>query len=155
MAPRAEERNPVAELPQYYADQFGWEEFVATVAATYKSLTPREQGECVIYVRNYGEAAAIDFFGKQYGLPNAQCGHNNYWMWGPGTRTGNTAIILGSSKDLQQSLTDLRRVYTSVEHVGTMNAKYAMPFENGRLIFLCRGMSTTIQKLWPGERFYI
>ena len=155
LAPRAEERNPVAELPQYYADQFGWEEMVATIADAYKRLTPQEQSECVLYVRNYGEAGAIDFYGSRHGLPKATCGHNNYWIWGPGTRTGNIAIIIGVSNDLQRSFADLRRGYTSVEHFGTTNAKYAMPFENGRPIFVCKGMNTTFQKLWPGERFYI
>ena len=155
LKPRADEVNAVAELPQYYADQFGWEEMVALVADGYKRLTPQEQSECVIYVRNYGEAGAIDFYGKRYGLPKSLCAHNNYWMWGPGTRTGNIAIIIGVSKDLQQSLADLNRGYAQVELVGTMNAKYAMPFENGRLIFLCKGMKTTFQKLWPGERSYI
>jgi hypothetical protein len=155
LAPRAEERTSVAELPQYYADQFGWEEFVATVATTYKKLTPEEQAQCFIFVRNYGEAGAIDFFGKRYGLPNAQCAHNSYWMWGPGKRTGNIAIIVGGSRTLQDNLNDLNRRYSHVELVGTMYAKYAMPYENGRLIFLCKGMNTTFQKLWPEERFYI
>jgi hypothetical protein len=155
LTPRAEERTSVAELPQYYADQFGWEEFVATVASVYKKLTPEEQAECCIYVRNYGEAAAIDFFGRRYGLPNAQCAHNSYWMWGPGKRSGNIAIIVGGSRTLQDNLKDLNRRYTYVEHAGTTYAKYAMPFENGRLIFLCKGMNTTFQQLWPTERFYI
>jgi hypothetical protein len=109
----------------------------------------------VIYVRNYGEAGAIDFYGKRYGLPKALCAHNNYWMWGPGTRTGNIAIIVGGSRTLQDNLNDLNRRYTHVEFVGTTYAKYAMPHENGRLIFLCKGMNTTFQKLWPGERFFI
>ena len=153
--PRADERTAVAELPQYYADQFGWEEFVATVATVYKELTPEEQADCFIYVRNYGEAGAIDFFGKRYGLPPAQCGHNNYWMWGPGNRTGNIAIIVGGSRTLQDNLNDLNRRYAHVELAGTTYSKYAMPFENGRLIFICKGMNTTFQNLWPGERFYI
>ena len=155
LTPRAEERTSVAELPQYYADQFGWEEFVGTVASIYKKLTLEEQAECFIFVRNYGEAAAIDFFGKRYGLPNAQCAHNSYWMWGPGERTGNIAIIVGGSRTLQDNLSDLNRRYAHVELAGTTNAKYAMPHENGRLIFFCKGMNTTFQKLWPEERFYI
>ena len=155
LMPHAEERTSVAELPQYYADQFGWEEFAATIAAVYKKLTPEEQAECFIYVRNYGEAAAIDFFGKRYGLPNAACAHNSYWMWGPGKRTGNIAIIVGGSRTLQDNLNDLNRRYTHVEHAGTTYTKYAMPYENGRLIFLCKGMNTTFQNLWPTERFFI
>jgi hypothetical protein len=155
LKPRAEEVNAVADLPQYYADQFGWEEMVTTIADCYKRLTPQGQSECVIYVRNYGEAAAIDFYGERYGLPNALCAHNNYWIWGPGTKTGNIAIVIGVSKDRQRSLDDLNGAYSHVEYVGTMNARYAMPFENGRHIFLCRGMKTTFQDIWPGERFYI
>ena len=155
IVPRAEEHSAVAELPQYYADQFGWEEMVATVADGYKRLTPQEQSECVIYVRNYGEAGAIDFYGKRYGLPKALCAHNNYWFWGPGTRTGSIAIIIGGSRELQDNLNDLNRRYTHVELGGTTNDKYAMPHENGRLIFLCKGMNTTFQNLWPGERFFI
>jgi hypothetical protein len=155
VTPKAEERSALAELPQYYADQFGWEEMVALVADAYKKLTPQEQAECVIYVRNYGEAGAIDFYGSRYGLPKAICAHNNYWIWGPGTRTGNIAIIFGTSRDLQRSLDDLQRAYSSVELSGTTNTKYAMPFENGRLIFICKGMRTTFQKIWDRERFYI
>ena len=155
LTPRPDERNPVAELPQYYADQFGWEEMVATVAEGYKRLTPQEQSECVIYLRNYGEAAAIDFYGKRYGLPKSVCAHNNYWIWGPGTKSGNIAIIVGVSKDMQRCLDDLNGAYSHVEYVGTMNAKHAMPFENGKHIFLCKGMKTTFQMLWPKERFYI
>jgi hypothetical protein len=145
----------VGELPQFYADQFGWEELAATVAKIYNTLTPEEQKQCVIFVRNYGEAGAIDFFGKKYGLPPALCAHNSYWMWGPGERTGNIAIILGHDRLLQDNLNDLNRRYTHVELAGTTESKYSMPYENGRLLFLCREMNTTFQLLWPEERFYI
>lgn len=155
LTPRADERSSVAELPQYYADQFGWEEMVATVATVYRQLTPEEQANCVIYVRNYGEAAAIDFFGKKFGLPNALCAHNNYWLWGPGRRTGEIGIIFGGSRDLRENLSDLNRRYKEVKLAATTDCRYCMPHENGRLIFLCKGMNTTFQKLWPEERFYI
>lgn len=81
LAPKAEERFSIGELPQYYADQFGWREMVDSVASAYKKLTPEEQSQCVIYVRDYGEAAAIDFFGKKNELPNALWAQNNYWLW--------------------------------------------------------------------------
>jgi hypothetical protein len=153
--PKAEERSGVGELPQFYADQFGWEQFAGRVAKIYAALSPEEQGKCVIYARNYGEAAAIDFFGKNYGLPPALCAHNSYWMWGPGERTGDVAIIVGHDGGLQDNLNDLTRRYSHVELAGATECKYCMPYENGRLLFLCRGMNTTFQILWPGERFYI
>jgi hypothetical protein len=155
LMPRADERSAVGELPQYYADQFGWPEMVDSIATVYKKLTPEEQAECVIFVRNYGEAGAVDFFGGKYGLPNALCGHNSYWYWGPGDRSGNIAIIIGRSRNLEDNLSDLGSVYKYVELAATTNAKYCMPYENGRMIFICKGLNTTVQKIWLRERFYI
>jgi hypothetical protein len=153
--PKAEEISSLGDLPQYYADEFGWEEFAAAVAKIYDTLPPDEKKQCVIFVRNYGEAGAIDFFGKKYGLPPALCAHNSYWMWGPGERTGNVAIILGHDRLLEDNLRDLNRRYAHVAFAGTTESRFAMPYENGRLLFLCKGMNTSFQALWPEERFYI
>ncbi len=153
--PRAEERISLGVLPQHYADEFGWEEMVAVLASAYQKLTPEEQAKCVIFVRNYGEAGAVDFFGWKYGLPNALCAHNSYWYWGPGEKTGDVAIIIGGSRDIQENLNDLNRRYQHVELAGTTKLEYAMPYKNGRLIFICKRMNTTFQKLWPEERFFI
>jgi hypothetical protein len=154
-APHADEHEAVAALPQYYADQFGWEEMVTQIGKAYQTLTPPEQAQCIVYVRNYGEAGAVDFFGKQYGLPNALCGHNNYWLWGPGMRTGNVAIIFGNSYDSTESYNDLSKYYKHVQYVGTTSCRYAMPFENDRPIFLCKDCVTTFQAIWPDEKFFI
>jgi hypothetical protein len=155
VTPRAEERSRLGPLPQYYADMFGWEEMVEAVAKVYQALPPADQARCFIFVRNYGEAGAIDFFGRKFGLPAAACAHNNYWLWGPGDRTGDVAIILGANRGLQDNLNDLRRRYKQVDLVATTNCDLCMPYENGRQFFLCRGMNTTFQNLWPAERFYI
>ncbi|MGA3228665.1 MAG: hypothetical protein ABSD51_01845 [Candidatus Binatus sp.] len=72
-----------AELPQSYADMFGWPEMAATVAKVYNSISPNERAKTAIFTRNYGEAAAIDFFGPRYGLPQAISGHMSYYLWGP------------------------------------------------------------------------
>jgi hypothetical protein len=153
--PHADERTSLGVLPQYYADEFGWEEMVAVIASAYQKLTPEEQAKCAIYVRNYGEAGAVDFFGWKYGLPNALCAHNSYWYWGPGDRSGDVAIIIGGSRSLQDNLNDLRRRYQYVELAATTKIDYCMPYENGRLIFICKGMNTSFRNLWPHERFFI
>jgi hypothetical protein len=155
ITPRADEKFGVAELPQYLSDQFGWKELVDTVAGVYQKLAPEEQAECVIYARNYGQAAAIDFFGKEHGLPDAICAHNNYWLWGPGQRAGNIAIIIGWNDKLEENIADLHRYYEHVELAARTTSQYCMPIEKGRLIFICKGMNTTFQKIWPKERFYI
>ena len=153
--PRSDERTALGVLPQHFADEFGWEEMVAVIASAYQKLTPEEQAKCVIYVRNYGEAGAVDFFGAKYGLPNALCAHNSYWFWGPGDKTGEVAIIMGGRNNLQENLSDLNGRFQHVELAATTKMEYCMPYENGRQVFICRGMNTTFQKLWLQERFFI
>ncbi len=152
LKPSQEERHEMGVLPQHYADMFGWEEMTATVAEVYQSLLPEEKAGCLIYVRNYGQAGAIDFFGGTYGLPKASCGHNNYWLWGPPDWDGKVAIIFGDSNDLEESTKDLAAGFETVEHVATFTHKYVMPYENGRPIFVCRGAKANIKEIWPQEK---
>jgi hypothetical protein len=48
------ENEPESQLPQIYADMFGWEERVKTVAAYSRSLSPEEQRVTAIGAPNYG-----------------------------------------------------------------------------------------------------
>jgi hypothetical protein len=136
---------------------FGWEEFVQKIAGIYNKLTPAEKEKCVILVRNYGEAGAVDFFGKKYGLPKAYCGHNSYWYWADLDKKFDIMIVLGSSRELDENLADLRRpnMFESVELAGVTECRYCMPFENGRMIFLCKGAKFTIRQIWPNEKSFI
>ena len=51
------------------------------VAGVVRSLPSSERANVVILTSNYGEAGAIDRFGRALGLPQAFSGHNNFW-WG-------------------------------------------------------------------------
>ncbi|MBV8116695.1 MAG: glycosyltransferase family 39 protein, partial [Candidatus Eremiobacteraeota bacterium] len=73
----ATERRQSAALPTDWADMHGWPELEATVARIYGALPPDQRAQAAIVANNYGEAAAIDFFGKRDGLPPALSGHNN------------------------------------------------------------------------------
>jgi 4-amino-4-deoxy-L-arabinose transferase-like glycosyltransferase len=152
---RSQEGLELGVLPQHFADMFGWEELTATIAGIYKGLAPDEQRRCLIYVRNYGEAAAIDYYGKKYNLPKASCPHNSYWSWGPPRWDGGIAIVMGTSRDPQASLADLRPYFESVEQVSSTSCSYCMPYENNRPLFLCRGAKFSFQEIWPAEKNFI
>jgi len=136
------ERSFVGEtLPQYYADEFPWPGLVEAVARVYHSLTPEEQARTAIYGNNYGQAAAIDFFGPQYGLPKAISGHQNYFLWGPRHYTGDIVILLGEEES------EAREEFESVTVAATLNNRYAYRYEN-RPVLLCRGLKWNLQTGW-------
>jgi hypothetical protein len=143
-----QERLATAELPQHFADRFGWEELAASVAKVYAGLPPEEQAKACILTDNYGEAGAIDFFGGVYHLPKAISGHNSYFIWGPGTCTGEVIISVGMSG------TDLASSFKKVTPAGASYCTYCMPYENGLPIFVCRGLKMDIGEAWPGAKHY-
>ena len=153
--PQWNERSEIGVLPQQYADELGWEEMTAQVAELYRRLTPAEQRDCWIYLRNYGEAGAIDFFGPKYGLPRAVCAHNSYWYWGFDEWRGSAAIIFGTSRDIEENFRDLRSHFEQVELGATTHCDLAMPYENRRPIFICRRAKFSLRDIWANERFFI
>jgi Dolichyl-phosphate-mannose-protein mannosyltransferase len=140
--PKSEHNQDEAILPQHYADEFGWEDIVAQVAAVYHSLTPEEQSRAAIFASNYGEASTVDFFGGRYGLPKAICTHQNYFFWGPRNYTGEIVIRIGTKPE------DARESYESVSVAATVDNPYAMPNER-RPILLCRHRKKNLQSDWP------
>ena len=96
------------------ASQFGWEEMAAEVARVWETVPPEERAKTGIFAQNFGQAGAIDLFGKKYGLPDAICGHQNYFLWGPRGYTGESMIVI------QGRQAELEKVYASVEKRGNV-----------------------------------
>ncbi len=140
--PVSEKSHAGAAMPQYYSDQFGWEEMTATVARTWNTLTPEERAGTCIGGSNYGEAGAIDFFGPRYGLPPAISAHQNYFLWGPRDCTGKVLILLGDRPE------ELRGRCESLEVAAELYHPYAIQFEN-RPVIVCRGLRADLRKVWP------
>jgi len=133
IAPGTEEKKDLARLPQFFADRQGWERFVEQVAAAFDRLTPEDRARVTVFTGNYGEAGAIEHFGRARGL-TAISGHNNYWLWGPSGHTGDVVIVLSRSRQREEDH------FTSVELAGTIDCGDCMPYENHLSIFICRGL---------------
>jgi hypothetical protein len=142
LEPLKAENQPTGPLPQHFADEFGWEEMAQEVGRVYNALPPEERAKTAIFANGYGQAGAIDFFGKKYGLPKVISNHQNYWLWGPRDYTGESVIVLGSDG------TGDRKRFATVEAVGRTYHPYSRRDEHFE-IFLCRGLNTTLQERWP------
>ena len=144
----AGEHRKVGALSQIYADMFGWREMAAKVAAVYRSLPAQDRARAVFFGNNYGEAAAIDVFGRGLGLPPAISGHNNYYLWGPRGHDGSVIIILGGSPKQYAAL------FRSFEVAGRITNRYAMPDETDMPIYVLRGMKVPLEQYWPHVKSY-
>lgn len=143
IAPPPVERHEMGQLPQHFADMFGWENMAATVAKAYHQLSSDEKAKCGIFCVNYGEAGAIDFFGRKFNLPKAISGHNNYWLWGPRGYTGEVMLMIGVGEDV------LKSIFREVRQVEIIKHEYVMPYENNLPVYLCKDALLSIEEVWP------
>jgi 4-amino-4-deoxy-L-arabinose transferase-like glycosyltransferase len=145
------ERFRTSPLPEDFADMHGWPELVATVATIYAGLPPVQRAQAAIVTSNYGEAAAIDFFGGRYGLPPALSGHNNYWLWGTHGYSGNAVIDVNGDC----GRTDFPGLFRSTRLVTRSNPPWVISYEQNIPISLCEGITQPLTTLWPKLRHYI
>lgn len=142
--PPKTENEEMGSLPQQYADMFGWQEMAREVARVYETIPIEERAKCAIFGNNYGEAGAIDYFGRQYSLPAAISGHQNYWYWGPRGYSGECLVVIGP---LPEAFVGK---YSSVVKAGETYQQYAIPYENHRPIWILRGPAyANLQEVWP------
>ncbi|HEY3792604.1 MAG TPA: glycosyltransferase family 39 protein [Bradyrhizobium sp.] len=137
-----------APLTQSLSDEFGWRDLEKKVAAVVHGLSPEDHARATILASNYGEAAAIDVYGGEDGLPPALSGHNQYWLWGPRGHDGSLIIHIGGDPERW------RRACGSIEDQGRFGNPYTMPYENDRAIFICRGLRQPLDRIWSRLKRY-
>ncbi len=133
----------VERLPQDYADMLGWQDLVKAVSEVYHGLPVNERGRAVLWASNYGEAGAIDFYGRRYGLPEAIAYVGTYWFYGPGDKPGDVTIAVGFSRESLASRFEL------IEPAVTVGHPYGVTEQRDQTIYVARQPHRTFQELWP------
>ncbi len=133
---------PVQEINYDAAEQTGWPQFVRQVAEAYRTLPANRRADTAILAANYGEAGAIDRFGRAVGMPRAHSGHNNYWLWGPPPDSKTRVLAIGFH-EIPPGFSDCRLL-----------GRIQMPHdidndENGAPIVYCDALPAPWPKLWP------
>ena len=145
------ERFRTSALPEDWADMHGWPELTATVARIYQSLPVDQRAQAAIVANNYGEAAAIDFFGKPYGLPPALSGHNNYWLWGPRGYSGN--VVIDVNGDCGRG--SAPGLFRTARLAARSDPPWVISYEQNIPIMVCAGIRTPLAAVWPKLKNYI
>jgi len=148
IGPSTYEEKELAQLPQFYADMFGWENMAASVARVYHSLPTEEKSKTIIFAGNYGEAGAVEYYRKKYDLPTVISSHNNYWLWGYGDDAAEVYIYLGGERD------DYLEYFFQVEQAAIIRCEYCMPYENNLPVYVCRNKKIMISERWESWKHY-
>jgi hypothetical protein len=146
--PSTPEGHRLSELPQFYADMFGWEGLARDVSAVYLALPEAERASTVVLAHNYGEAGALEYYAGRYPLPSVISTHNSYWFWGYPKEGFRTVIVLRGSEE------DHRKSCDEVTLAATHTCRYCMPYENNLPIYVCRGLRVSPAEIWKNEKSF-
>ncbi len=129
------------------SDQFGWPQLAQAVGSVYAALPPSQRTKAAIFASNYGEAAAIDVYGRD--LPPALSGNNEYYLWGPRGYDGSVVIAINVDPAIWSRFCDSARTVATFG-----DSPYSLPYERSRPIVLCRGMHPPLAQMWPNFKHY-
>jgi len=138
-----------SEVHDTFTEQIGWHEMIETVAGIYAGLPEHEKARAGILAGENDEAAALNLYGGEYGLPKAISGSDTFWLRGYGDPPPETLIVVGFSQE----------VYSMFEECGvagriTNSYDVENDLRNPPNIFVCRGPRLPWPELWNSVKRY-
>lgn len=118
------EDGKVHNLPQDYADMFGWEESVKKVADYYHSLPKNTQEKCLLFGGGYGHAGALTWYKEKYNLPTAYSFNSSFIIWNSSDLEFDNQIIIDDSRYTTTSSFHTVTLIDSVENVYARDPGY-------------------------------
>ncbi|MEU6646070.1 glycosyltransferase family 39 protein [Saccharomonospora sp. NPDC046836] len=139
--------GPVLALNREQGEQVGWPEFTATVAGAWREIPAAERASAVVFTSNYGQAGAIERYGREHGLPRPYSGHMSYADWGPppDAQDGPVVLVGGSA---MAAFTGCRVVAVHDNGIGLDND------EQHTRIVICESPTRPWSQLWPLLRHF-
>jgi dolichyl-phosphate-mannose-protein mannosyltransferase len=138
----------IADVNSTVADQIGWKEYVQEITGVYDSLSPADQQRAVIFTGNYGEAGALDRYGK--GLPAVYSGHNALHQFGPPPDDKTVAVVVTEGSPQR-----VRAMFGPCEARTRLHNREGVDNEEvDASVYVCRQLPGTWKDLWPGLLHY-
>jgi hypothetical protein len=134
-----------------FREEIGWPELVEKLAQIRDSLGAQGHSRFGILAGNYGEAGAINLYGKEYRLPEPICGTNSFWARRYRDPPPETLIVIGFSREFGE------RYFESCEVVGRITNKHGVANEETTdhpEILLCRHLRENWPEFWRKFRRY-
>lgn len=142
-------KTPIPAINQGISDQIGWPRYVRQVADVYAALPAQDKPRTVLVTGNYGEAGALDRYGKALGLPAVYSGQNELWWLGPPPESA-TVVVLVTQGDPGRA-----KAFGSCELKANLDNGYGVENEEQTArVFVCRDLAGTWSELWPSFQHF-
>jgi 4-amino-4-deoxy-L-arabinose transferase-like glycosyltransferase len=135
------EDGSIHSLPQDYADMIGWEELTSIANKAYQQNGDKKAS--FIYCENYGQAGAITFIGKKYGLPEAVSFHESFRYWIPLKFDPDIKSFIYINHHLGE---DIHGLFSKITLIGRISDPDAR--ESGCEVYLCEDPISSFNEFW-------
>ena len=142
--------NAVSEVHDLFTEQIGWQDMVKTIGDIYAGLPAEEKARSGILTQENDEAAALNLYGGEYGLPKAISGSDTFWLRGYGNPPPETLIIVG----IEHPYIDL--FFEQCTMAGTVTNSYGIKNDltNPSGIYVCRKARLLWPEIWKRIKHY-
>ena len=124
----------------FFKDEIGWPEMTAQVEDSWRELPGVDRARGVVLAANYGEASALQFYGR--GLGPVLSGHLSWQYWRPRRLPQTFALTVGYPS------TGLRSICAAWRPLARIENRWRLANEErGRLIAACT-LRQPLESLW-------
>jgi 4-amino-4-deoxy-L-arabinose transferase-like glycosyltransferase len=136
--------TPIPDINQTAQDSIGWPAYVRQVAAAYRTVPPADRPRTTLFASNYGEAGALDRYGKKNGLPQVYSAQNQLYFQGRPPATKTIAVMVGGQVD------EAKAFFRTCRSAGHLDNRIDVDNEEqGEPIAVCRDPIGGWAKIWP------
>jgi hypothetical protein len=135
-------------LPYILGNRTHWQSLVAEVEGVVRGLDPKQRADAIILTDYFGHAGALEYHGRELGLPPVYSIHANYLLWGPPDGVPDPVIAIGIDESF------LRANFERVSVAAIFRCSYCPPWQDELPIHVASSATRPMSELWRelGER---
>ena len=119
----------------------GWREMARKMGAAYASLDSNEKKRTILFCDNYGMAGAVNYYRKDYGLPEAYSDNASFLYWIPDSLSFDHLLLM--TDDQQEMQHDFIKEFGSANLYDSTTTPFSR--ERGDLIILLKNARPSFQ----------